>query len=446
MKAFLLTLLAAGSAGLTAQAQWVNQPINFTPARATALHLDVVDANTVWAVSQVVDATYAPPQLARTTDGGRTWTVSTLPLRNVHREDVLGLSAPSPSTAWIVTVPVDSAGSRILRTTDGGQTWTVQGRGTVFYNAFSFADFVHFFSTTEGVVCGEQLTPAGGFELYRTTDAGQTWTPVPTPAAQPNEGAGGRPVVFGNSIWFMTDKGRVFRSTDRGQTWAVSALPVPAEPTGLAFRDAQKGLISVLDESGTDHELYRTTDGGQTWTAVAYTGPLHGIALAAVPGTTQYVSTGTDIGNGDGGSSYSRDNGQTWTALENTTDHLAVEFVSPTVGWSGGVRMQGPFPVGNGVNRFDSNVLSTRKAEAAALAGWQLAPNPAADGQTTLRATRPLGAAQVRVRDVAGRLVREYAWSGTAPLTLDLSQQTAGLYVVEVAGATGSAHQKIQVR
>jgi photosystem II stability/assembly factor-like uncharacterized protein len=446
MKASLLALLGLSLAtGLTAQAQWVNQPLTFASPASQALHIEPVDANNVWVASDAFDV-YVTPQLARTTDSGQTWTVRTLPLRTSQKEYVAGLSAISPSTAWLVSVPIDSLGSRIMRTTDGGQTWQTQGRGSAFTDPDSFAALVHFFSATEGVVAGQALAPGGNFEIFRTTDGGQNWTPVTAPATQGFEGISGQPAVVGNTIWFLTDAGRVFRSTDRGQSWTVSSLPTRVESTGLAFRDAQNGLLVSLDENGTNHTLFRTTDGGQTWSQAAYSGPLHGIGLSAVPGTNQYVSTGSDIGNGDQGSSYSRDNGQTWVALENSVNHFYTTFISPTSGWSTGVRPTGPTALGDGVNKFTSSVLGTRAAETAAQAGWQLAPNPADHGQTTLRATKAFGAAQVQVRDVTGRLVREYAWTGGTPLNLDLSQAGAGLYVVEVSTAAGRSHQKVQVR
>ncbi|WP_084708589.1 YCF48-related protein [Hymenobacter norwichensis] len=446
MKSALLSLLGLSLSGLTAQAQWVNQPIAFANTGSIPAYLDVVDATTVWTATDGLTQ-YVAPQLGLTTDGGQTWTVRNVPVRTNQRETITGLSALSATSAWVVTVPVDSAGSRILHTTNGGQTWTVQGRGTAFFNADSYAEVVHFFSATDGVVVGAPLTQSSGPEVYRTTDGGATWSPVTLPQALLNEyPVGIRPAVVGNTIWLATTKGRVYRSTDRGATWTVSATPTGQDPTGLAFRDAQNGLMSFLDDNGTNHLLYRTTDGGATWTPVTYAGPLHGNSLSAVPGTNQYVSVGGNLGNNDQGSSYTSNNGQTWVALESTLSHAPVEFLSSTVGWSGGFAPSLIGLRGDGVNKFTSQVLSARGTKAALQAGLTLAPNPTENGQTILRTARVFSApAQVRVFDATGRVVAQHTWPGTNPLALDLSTHRAGLYVVEVTSPTGSIQQKVQV-
>lgn len=449
MKAVVLSLLGLCLSGFTAQAQWVNQPITFANPVQGVVAVDAVDASTAWAIGDVLDGNYLAPQVARTTNGGQAWVVSNLPVNAAVREIVTGLSAPTPTTAWITTVRIDGAGGRVLRTSDGGQTWTTIGANSIFTSANSYPNFVHFYSATEGIVGGENLTANSGFEVYRTTDGGQSWTPVTTPPTEDDEYlATGLPTTKGNSIWLTTNDARVFRSSDRGQTWAVSQISTSAiDPTGLAFQDEQNGLVSFLNDDSPNHQLFRTTNGGQTWTPVSYSGPLHGIGLATVPGTNQYVSTGADLDNGDAGSSYSRDGGQTWVALENTTNHLFAEFVSPTVGWSGSFRISNNDIVGNGVNRFASSVLSARTVDVALQASLQLTPNPAEGGHATLRTMRAFaGTAQVRVLDVTGRQVRHYTWAGSTPLSLDLSRETAGLYLLEVESASGTARQKLVVR
>ena len=440
MKKTFFSLLALCVSGLSAQAQWVQQPISFAPSSVPIL-IDAVDANTAWAVG-------TENQLGRTVNAGQTWTIANLPLI-AGSEGVTSFSASNATTAWITVM--GAFGPRIMKTTDAGQTWTTQGSGAVYNSPTSWPDLIYFFSSTEGVTIGDAVNSGGPLEMFRTIDGGVTWTPLTSsPAAQTDEyPMDTPPAVVGNNIWFMTTAGRVFHSPDKGLTWtAATVAPVTGsapEPRTVAFRNAQNGMVCYLNTDNTSHLLYRTTDGGATWLPVTYGGPLHGIGLSAVPGTGSYVSTGADIDNNDQGSSVSRDNGQTWVALESTLNHINAEFLSPTVGWSGGFTGTVMQPTAT-MNRFNSTALATR-TDAALQASLSVSPNPAVGGHFTLQASRGTsGAATVRVLDVAGRQVSQCQWAGTAPLALDLSAEPAGLYVLEVQGASGTARQKVVVQ
>lgn len=443
-----LSCLSLCLLGFTAQAQWVNQSIGFA-ANNAPFYINAVDANTAWTVGNgFLAGAYAQPQVARTVNAGQTWTVTNLPVQTSAEEDFTALSAVSASTAWVTTA-TGSAGGRILKTTDGGLTWTTQSSATVYGTPNSYPDLIHFFSATDGVTVGDPVTSKGPLEIFVTTNGGLAWTPVTTsPAALTNEfPVSTPPAAVGNHIWFATVVGRVYHSPDKGLSWTVAAVGNGlTSATSLVFRDAQNGLLCSLDDTGTSHELYRTTDSGATWASIAYNGPLHGLGLSTVPGSNLYVSTGSDIGNGDQGSSYSRDNGQTWVSLETTLNHITTEFVSPAVGWSTSFNTTTGQLVG-GANRFSGTLLATRP-DAALQASLSVAPNPALGGLFTLQAARPNGSspATVRILDVAGRLVQQRTWAGTAPLALDLSQEPAGLYVLEVQAASGNARQKVVVQ
>ena len=150
------------------------------------------------------------------------------------------------------------------------------------------------------------------------------------------------------------------------------------------------------------------------------------------------------IGNGDQGSSYSRDNGQTWVSIENNLTHFITEFVSANVGWSASFN---PTSTATGANRFSGTLLGNRP-DAALQAGLTVSPNPAVGGRFALRAAGSTGnrAATVRVLDGTGRLVQQRAWASATPLDLDLSQQPAGLYLLELQSANGTARQKVVVQ
>ena len=446
MKKTFLSLLGGCLLSYSAHAQWVSQPINFTPGLNNG-YLDAIDGNSAWSVGiPLFSSTFVAPQAARTINGGQTWAVSNLPLPAGVTGVATALSAPDASNAWVTLKAVNNP-SIILHTSDGGQNWTTQSNSAVYSSLNSYPDLIHMFSATEGITIGDALNQLGPLEMYRTTDGGITWNPLlNTLATEQDEfPTGTPPALVGSNIWFATSVGRVFHSADKGLTWAVATVdPNLNYATTVVFRDALNGLLVAGDDQGTNHQLFRTTDGGMTWAAVPYSGPLHGLGLSAVPGTSLYVSAGLDIGNSDQGSSYSRDNGQTWVSIENNLAHFTTEFVSANVGWSASFS---PNSTTTGANRFSGTLLANRP-DATLQASLTVSPNPAVGGRFALRAAGSTGnrAATVRVLDSTGRLVQQRAWASATPLNLDLSQQPAGLYVLEVQSASGTARQKVVVQ
>ncbi|WBA42676.1 T9SS type A sorting domain-containing protein [Hymenobacter canadensis] len=439
----LLFLSAFLAVGATAQAQWVNQPVtNSTPDHVN-LAISAVDANVAWTTVAGGEEFYSQ-LFSRTINGGTTWTTTAIPGLTPN-DLVTGIYAQSATTAW-VTVAADFVGpGRILRTTDGGANWVTQTTATQFAGNNSFPTVVRFFDALNGVAVGNPNN--GRFEIYTTTNAGATWTTIPAANAPQAQGVEdlvpGIPVIAqaGNSIWVGTDEGRILRSTDRGLTWTVAATGLEFLEA-VAFRDALNGL--ALDEDGN---YVRTTDGGATWARISPTGPVHTIGLDNVPGTRTYVSTG--FGAYGPGSSYSTDDGQTWVAIESTVNHVLVDFVSPSVGWSGGLRVDanGDADGGNGMNKYTGITLATNAALAARL-GISAFPNPAPDGRFLVRAAGLKAATPARVLDGLGRTVLAQTWTSPAlaPLALDLSQQTAGVYVLELTTPDGLVRQKLVVR
>jgi hypothetical protein len=155
------------------------------------------------------------------------------------------------------------------------------------------------------------------------------------------------------------------------------------------------------------------------------------------------VSVGASGGGmQDTGSSYSTDNGQTWTALESTIDHTALEVVSPTVAWSGSVNLS--TLQGAGANKLNTQVLGTRR-NAALQQALLVYPVPSHDGQFTLRLPAlPQGGAEVRVHDAVGREVYRKQLAASQ-LPIDLRHQPAGLYILELRTNNGTAQHKLVI-
>jgi photosystem II stability/assembly factor-like uncharacterized protein len=426
--------------GYTSHAQWTNQPIPFN-GQAVANHLDAVSPTVCW-VAAVDQITFVPNHdFARTLDGGTTWSIGSISQLNPE-EEISALAAIDGTTA-VVASHENGVGGRILRTTNGGTTWTVQTAA----KQLDYPLMLHFFTPLLGVCVGEARTGSTKFEIYRTTDGGVTWAAVPD-ANLPNivsgEGTTGYPFGQGTNFWFITDKGRVFRSADQGLTWSVSDTGLNRFVQTIAFRDNLNGVAVAVSTTSTAHRMAKTADGGATWQPMTYTGPLRGWQLAYVPGTANLLAVGLNRygANSDYGSSVSRDNGQTWTALETTREHIRLDAFSANAVWTGAyTSVTG---AGLGVYKLNANVLAARPD--AAPTALRAFPNPAPGGRFRVA----LGAASsapvaAEVLDALGRSVYKFAGPGSSELVLDLRGQPAGIYLLRLQAGGTTSQQKLLI-
>lgn len=278
--------------------------------------------------------------ILRTRDGGHSWTRLAAPggdslqFRDVH--------AVSEDTAYVLSAGLGER-SRIYRTNDGGASWQLQFRNadsSAFYDCFDFWDPRHGIAVSDAV--------AGRLGLIATTDGGMRWTPIARraiPAADSGEGAfaaSGTCLITGlpAHVWIGTGAGgagKLYRSRDAGATWTVVRLPLErGSPSSgvitLALRDSLSAVALGGDLNAADalrDNVARTGDGGRTWvlgTRPPFPGAVYGSAYA--PGSLPPVL----VAVGPKGAAYSHDDGATWTALS-SQGYWAVAFGGPRRGW-----------------------------------------------------------------------------------------------------------------
>ncbi|MFN7939041.1 MAG: hypothetical protein U0R19_37285 [Bryobacteraceae bacterium] len=262
-----------------------------TSGRIAALAMDPRDPKVIYAGA-------ATGGVWKTTDGGENW----VPLTDDQPSLATGAIALDPVNPDIVYVGTGEAnfsgdsyyGVGLLKSTDGGKTWrhipgpfagpfalNFSGRG-----ARIGAIAVHP-RDTKIVIAAMSLAgavlPVTG--LYRSTDAGETWTQVLS-------GVPGTDIVIdpSNPNTMYAGAGRsgeatagVYKSTDAGVTWTrlTGGLPVGAETgrVALALAPSAPSVIyaGIAASNGSAlRGLYRTTDAGGTWLALpapAYCSP-----------------------------------------------------------------------------------------------------------------------------------------------------------------------------
>ena len=162
-----------------------------------------------------------------------------------------------------------AGGDRLYATHDGGRTWhqveLPDPKGMTIADGGGLVD-ARFFSPTEGLLL--RMIPGSLSAqplVYRTSDAGHTWTIVPTPVVA---GSNGECALVASDAWTCfaagNATGHVWREGKEDWTaFPIVGLPADAQMT---FLDADHGW--ALDAQADSGALYVTTDGGVTWQRV----------------------------------------------------------------------------------------------------------------------------------------------------------------------------------
>ena len=437
MKKILLPVLFISSFVANAQF-WTEKATGFTDADKTLNSISIVDADNVWANEfDTTTQDYTLKTFTRSTDGGETWTPGPINLDLTLGDGTstgLGISsitAASATTAW-VSAYHDTAGTGgIWKTTTSGSTWTKQ-TSTEFNDPTSYTDFVHFWDANNGVAVGD--TVGNYFEIYYTSDGGTSWTPATSPTATDEYSYFNRYTVSGNSVWFGTTNGRIFRSVDKGLNWTVSTAPAGTDfaQDRFTFSDTNKGLLAkyTLDQPTV---LYSTNDGGANWTLVTSSGTISKDHIAYIPLTSIVVSSqekNTSNG-GNSGSSYSTDDGVTWTTIDSGIFHGELAFLNSSFGFSAGLNFDATT---GGIYKFSGIPLKTDSFDT----NNQIVvyPNPT-NGLLQINSKISL-IKEATVFDLLGEKVYTSKFSTlNNNINLDLKTLQTGIYTLKVTSNTG---------
>jgi photosystem II stability/assembly factor-like uncharacterized protein len=316
----LAAVLPGAPASAQAQSRW--EALN-SGSTASFRGLSVVSDQVIW-----VSGTRG--NVVHSSDGGATWRVDTIP--GAATMDLRAIHGRSATTAHVA-----ATAGRIWRTTDGGRTWSLRYQAT---DTSVFLDGIVFTDDRNGMAIGDPM--GGHFLILVTHDGGDTWTEAPVnsrPAAAEGEAAfaasGTSLVVSGQMAWLGTGGpvARIFRSSDAGKSWTPfqSQLLAKAGSGGVfsvAFIDAMNGVAVGGDYTQPDSARGTgayTTDGGRTWVA-AETQPRgyrSGVAMGGTLGARIAIAVGTS------GSDISLNGGRTWRPLDAMAFN-AVQFAPST--------------------------------------------------------------------------------------------------------------------
>ncbi|MBI5217874.1 MAG: S8 family serine peptidase [Bacteroidia bacterium] len=426
-----------------APSAWIVQAAGFVPLYRGAYQITIASPSVVWATG--IDGTNGTPvnEFTKTTNGGNTWAPDTI-VGPPAVWRISNLASTSADKAWIAMYNSGGAGGRIYVTQDGGITWTLQTTA-VFNTSSGFPNVVHFFNDSAGFTMGD---PANSeFEIFTTGNGGNTWTVVPV-ANIPNAVSGEMGWtnvydVIGNTIWFGTNKGRVFKSTDRGLNWTVTDAGM-GDCQKVTFSDENNGIVQKITYSSgivTAFVTKVTHDGGTTWAAVNPVGPIWKGDISAVPGVPgRYISVGSNgaaSGSAHYGSSYSLDYGATWTAIDTAVQYISTKFYDEFTGWASGFCTS---PIQGGMYKWSPGIVNTKPIFANDET-ISIYPNPS-KGLIHIKSSGNKEMI-IKVYNVIGKIIYSTALDIKNQASLDFSSFDKGIYFAVIQTGTRITSKKI---
>jgi photosystem II stability/assembly factor-like uncharacterized protein len=396
--------------------QFVAQPLNYPEPGYWPYYFSIVDPDHVW-VGTANENGVPCPFSVKTTDGGESWTFDSIPVTGTP--NCISVCGWDTNTCFFVFM--EAGGPTIWKTTDGGASWsnivTTQFAG-------SFINFYHAFSADTGIAMGDPRD--GYFEIQFTYDGGATWTRVPAsdiPIPLTGEmGLGDSYSVVGNSVWFTTNKSRLYRSNDRGLTWNVAEVfPGASLDLGVCFSTELKG--AVWSTTQTNSTLVVTNDGGISWDTVSFPAGYMLINMSRVPGweggfiVTAYKNWMRVY--------FTPDMFNTLLVIEpGILSTGEVEFYDAETGWLSGGE-SGSYEIYKFNWVLNSGSLNT------GLEPLTILPNPSA-GQAVVKLPEGLDSkdAEIRITDMTGKVLVQCPAHNTNFYQLDATLLADGIYLV----------------
>ncbi|HET7135079.1 MAG TPA: hypothetical protein VFJ25_04095, partial [Casimicrobiaceae bacterium] len=240
--------------------------------------------------------------LFKSIDGGTHWMPAGFQDAAHRSVNSIAVDPVMPHVLYAAT----SAG--LYRSLDSAQSWQAIGFGDFVGNDVAIDP------SSPGIVyfSGDQASGVGS-RIYRSGDAGTTWTKVRANgvAFDVDEVISGHVYVDpgGSGRVFVASAGDgVIASQDAGSTWSALPVPSPSVTRVTAFA-VDAGDANTLYLGTSDGKLLRSANGGQSWTDT--TGTLRGGGIGVITGMRGTVFVGAT-----NGLFTSTDAGVTWKTVD----------------------------------------------------------------------------------------------------------------------------------
>ncbi|MFN8059022.1 MAG: hypothetical protein U0Q12_07635 [Vicinamibacterales bacterium] len=206
----------------------------------------------------------------------------------------VAIAPGDPNVVWVGTGENNnrqssSWGTGVFKSTDGGKTWTHAGLADSRHVARIVVDPVD--SNVVYVAALGSLWGAGGDRgVYKTRDAGKTWTRTlfvddDTGATELVMDPNNNKVLYAATYQRRRNPGGMngggpgsglYKSTDAGETWTPLTSGIPDGPKGRIGLDVYRrdpNIVYARIEHATESGVYRSDDAGASWKKLSSVNP-----------------------------------------------------------------------------------------------------------------------------------------------------------------------------
>lgn len=255
-------------------------------------------------------------------DGGKTWRMAA-PADGAAL-DFRGVATLDARTTILMSAGDGPAGeARLYRSADAGQTWTLAFETHL---PGSFLDAVAFRDGRRGFVLGDPI--GGRWFVLKTVDGGKTWARVDGPSVEPGEAAfaASNSALFmgaGRELWIVSGgvpKGRIAQSRDDGASWNTIESPLAGSASAGLFGGLALGKDRAVVVGGDYKDELRAGESIAVAEALDIWTPPHEGTPRLLEGVGR-LDAKTLIAVGPRGTSVSADDGQSWRQVDTEAFH-----------------------------------------------------------------------------------------------------------------------------
>jgi len=284
---------------------WNQQNLDFDGPwfYSRAIEMDPGDEDRLFLAGYEYDDGTRYLTIARSTDGGTSWTLIRLrQLTSWGELGFLGIDPSNPDILYAGGQHDDDGDSRAIlyKSVDGGTSWS-----EVFQTAagvYSYPEALVIDPTSGGIFLGGSFNDwsAG---LYRSMDGGSTWENV----AAVSDGVDAMAVAAGGIV-YAVQSATVHASADGGDTWTQRGVISTGNYSWANVLQADPANANRLMAGTYRRGFFTSTDGGETWAASnGNFFAVHGYDVLIHPDDRQIIYLASDLiyKTTDGGGSWS---------------------------------------------------------------------------------------------------------------------------------------------